>query len=201
MEEKELISLKPEKLVYVKRGVLYIQKTPEYIVELINQNNTAYVMVYHVQPGTEDNPKKEATPVEVKHNVFSSKTLLGRLANQVILSKRTKRWEPNPPVFVAPIVQNQRDTFTGKIESGFFEREPDRITVIGGERKLERGDNTGVFIGLSSIFWEDRISIPASSLVDALLEFRKEDSFFDFNGDNNNSNNPLSTYYKSKEEK
>lgn len=182
-------------LTYVKRGVLWVNKKPHYIVELVKEPDLTYVMVYGVHPGTENNPKKLATEVRKRKNVFSTKTLLGQIANRMIPVKETVKWEPKPPVFVAPVIPNQVATLTGRREDGFFEREPDRISSVGGEKVLHRGKNTGVFIGLSSIDWEDGYYIPTESILKTLNMY-KQDMFYDLSGDNNNPNNPLSTYYK-----
>lgn len=191
---------KGDGLTYIRRGVLYVQKKPHYIVELIKEDTASYVMVYAVHPPNDTNdkqekPKKLAREVTKKQNVFSKNTLLGQLANRMIPAKSTSRWIPNGPLFIAPVIPNQVATLTGKVEEGFFEREPDREAVLGGERKMVRGEATGVFVGLSSIVWEDKVTIPTESLIKALTEY-KQDMFYDLEGDNNNQDNPLSTYYQ-----
>jgi hypothetical protein len=182
-------------LKYIKKGVLWLEKKPYYIVELIKEENLAYVMVYRVHPGTEENPQKLAEEMDVGQPRFSTNTRLGQLANMLFPTKQSKKWVPKDPVFVAPVVPHRPNTFTGKYEEGFFEREEDRIVVTGGEKKYIRGRNTGVFIGLSSIVWEDRVTIPTDSLVKTLREYEK-DMFFDLDGNNNDKNNPLSSFYK-----
>lgn len=186
----------PDLLTYIKRGVLWVQSKPYYIIELIKEGEINYVTVYGVQPGTEDNPKKAATQLQNNANRFSTNTLLGQLANVMFPAKQTIKWIEKDPLFVAPIIPNQTSTFTGKIESGFFEREADRMSVVQGEKKLIRGRNTGVFIGLSSVTWEDKVMIPTASLVKALRTYQEQDSFFDLSGNNNSASNPLATYYK-----
>jgi hypothetical protein len=192
----ELINPNTDVLRYIKKGVLYVRKEPFYVVELVKENQVAYVIVYKVHPGTEDNPKKAATEVVVTNGKYSTRSTLAQLASRYFPSKKTTKWIPKPPVFIAPVVPNQKDTFTGKYESGFFEREEDRFDVIGGEKKFIRGENTGVFIGLSSINWEDGYSIPTESLVKALVEYQTKDDFFDFTGNNQDKNNPLASYYE-----
>lgn len=192
---EDLPTPKGDQLTYIRKGVLWVQKNPHYIVELIKEPRETYVMVYGVHPDTKDNPQKKAQEVVRRKNVFSPNTLLGKLASAVLPVKSTKKWVPEPPLFVAPIIPNQIATLTGKRESGFFEREPDRMTSQAGERKLVRGRNTGVFIGLSSIDWEEGYTIPTQSIVKTLTEY-KQDLFFDLEGRNEDSGNPLSTYYK-----
>jgi hypothetical protein len=194
-EWEKLINPNMELLTYIKKGVLWIQKQPIYIVELLKEGNLAYVMVYKVHPGTEKDPKKLAAEQAQKRHNFSPNTFLGQLANRIIPNKVTKKWIPKPPVFVAPIVQNQMNTFTGQYEAGFFEREEDRMAVEGGEKKLIRGKNTGVFIGLSSIHWQDGFTIPTKSLVEALRHNENQGGFYDFSGNNQDKGNPLSTAY------
>jgi hypothetical protein len=194
-EFDELITPKANQLTYVRKGVLWIQKKPHYIVELIKEQNIAYVMVYKVHPDTDENPQKLADELITKTNVFSNNTLLGQLANQIIPSKTGRKWIPKPPVFVAPVIPNRQNTFTGKIEEGFFEREEDRVVVTAGEAKIARGNNTGVFVGLSSIDWEPKVTIPTESLVKTLRAYQAE-MFFDLTGNNEDKGNPLSTYYR-----
>lgn len=194
-EFEGLITPKADQLTYIKKGVLWLDKKPHYIVELIKEQGIAYVMVYKVHPDTESNPQKLADEVVTKMNVFSSTTRLGQLANQLFPSKSNTKWVPKDPVFVAPVLPNRPNTFTGKIEEGFFEREEDRVAVQGGEKIIIRGRNTGVFIGLSSIIWEPKIKIPTESLVKTLRAYQA-DMFFDLEGNNNDKNNPLSSYYK-----
>ncbi|QDP42918.1 hypothetical protein HWC53_gp171 [Bacillus phage vB_BmeM-Goe8] len=195
-EWENLITPKTDLLRYIRKGVLIVQKKPFYIVELIKEQNTAYVIVYKVHPGTDDNPQKLAVEEKKRINTFSPNTLLGNLANRLIPGKISRKWVPKPPVFIAPVVPNQVDTFTGKRESGFFEREEDRMVTEAGKKKLIRGDNTGVFIGLSSVTWDDKVTIPTDSLIKALIQHKQEEgNFFDLQGANENQSNPLSTYF------
>lgn len=182
-------------LTYIKKGVLYIEKKPHYIVELIREPDLAYVMVYKVHPGTDDNPKKLAVKVSKPQHSFVTSTVLGMLASKMIPNKMEHKWVPKDPVFVAPVIPNGYNTFTNKREDGFFEREEDRVAVEAGEKKLYRGRNTGVFIGLSSIIWEDKMTIPTESLVKTLTAY-KDEMFYDLQGNNNDRGNALSTYYK-----
>ena len=189
----DLPTMKGDLLKYIQKGVLWIEKKPYYIVELIKEENLAYVMVYKVHPGTEKNPQKLAQEVVDNKPRFSNQTRLGQLANAMFPLKAIKKWVPYPPAFVAPVIPNKPNTFTGKFESGFFEREEDRVIVEGGEKKIIRGKNTGVFIGLSSIDWEDKITIPTQSVLEVLKGY-KEAAFYDFE-QGSDSNNPLSRYY------
>lgn len=194
-EFDELISPKTNLLRYIQKGVLWVQERPLYIVELIKESDISYVMVYKVHPGTEKNPQKLAVEVVNKQNVFSPTTILGQLATKFKQPKVTKKWVPKDPVFVAPVISDGLSTFTGERGPGFFERDEDRISVEGGKRKVTRGKNTGIFIGLSSIVWEDRVSIPTDSLLKTLTQYRQE-MFYDFEGNNSSLDNPLSTYYE-----
>jgi hypothetical protein len=191
----EVATPKGNLLKYIKKGVLWLEKKPYYIVELIKEENLAYVMVYKVHPGTEDNPQKLAQEITATQQRFSSNTRLGQLANNLFPTKATKKWIPYDPVFIAPVVPSRPNTFTGKFEEGFYEREEDRVAVQGGEKIVIRGKNTGVFIGLSSINWEPKVTIPTDSLVKTLKEYERS-SFFDLDGNNADKSNPLSTYYR-----
>lgn len=189
-----LITPKANLLTYHKKGILWVEKKPYYIVDLIKEENLAYVAVYKVHPGTEDNPQKLAQEINDAQPRFSNSTRLGQLANAMFPTKAVKKWVPYPPIFIAPVVPNRLNTFTGKYEEGFFEREPDREGVQAGERVIIRGKSSGVFIGLSSIEWEPKYTIPTESLVKTLREYEKT-SFYDFEGNNSDKGNPLSTYY------
>ncbi|AIW03259.1 hypothetical protein CPT_Mater102 [Bacillus phage Mater] len=191
----ELISPKADLLVYQKKGVLWVKNTPVYIVELTKEQDIAFVQVFKVHPGTEKAPKKLAVEDVKKVGTFSNNSILGRLANNFFPAKTVKKWAPKPPAFTAPVVHNQINTFTGQRESGFFEREEDRMSPVGGEIKFIRGNNTGVFIGLSSIVWEDKVTIPTKSLVETLLQHQHGDGFYDFTGNDNKKDNPLSSNY------
>lgn len=195
MNEK-LIAPNLDLLTYIKKGVLWVKGSPYYIVELVKEGEVSFVTVYGVQPGTESNPQKAASQVQDKGNRFSTNTLLGQLANVMFPVKQTAKWVTKDPIFVAPVLVNQTNTFTGQTESGFFEREADTVTVTGGKKNLVRGRNTGVFIGLSSITWDSKVSIPTESLVKALRQYQAEGNFFDLTGNNNSTQNPLSTYYR-----
>lgn len=203
--EQDIFSLSNKHLTYYKRGALTVNGEPLYIVELVKEPGTAlYAVVYDVHKphpvGQGIKPKKKARKVSTKINTFSTKTVLGRIANSVIPSKKQESWVEEPPLFIAPIVPNGISTLTGKREDGFFERERDTQRSIGGELKWERGANTGVFIGLSSITWFEDLSIPVESIVKALIREQQEQSdFFDLTGNNEDSSNPLSRYYKSLE--
>jgi len=199
MENKEIelldISTHGLPLVYIKRGVLWVEKKPYYIVELVKEPEVTYVVAYGVQKGTEDNPQKAMKEVKVETNTFSTQTRLGQIASQLLPRKKQIKFVPKQPLFIAPVIPNQIATLTGKRESGFFEREPDRVTTVGGEIKYLRGKNTGVFIGLSSISWEDKVIIPPDSILKTINQY-KQDLFFDFTGNNEDTNNPLSRYYR-----
>lgn len=199
MDNPTPFNLKPEGLMYIKKGVLWVQKKPYYVVDLITEGEFTYVMVYKVHPNTEDNPQKLAIEKKTKKDRFNNTSILGQLANTMFPAKVITKWEPKPPVFIAPIIPNQVSTFTGKRESGFFERTEDRLIVEGGAKKYIRGENTGVFIGLSSIEWDSKVSIPTTSLIKALKE-QQAGMFFDLQGNNQDNSNPLSTYFNNREE-
>ncbi|UNA01578.1 hypothetical protein MG295_00161 [Bacillus phage vB_BcgM] len=201
-DNQEIFTLTNKHLTYYKRGCLSVNGEPLYIVELVKEPGTAlYAVVYEVHTphpvGQGIKPKKKARKVSTKLNTFSTKTMLGRLANSIIPSKKVDSWVEEPPLFIAPIVPSGTSTLTGKREDGFFEREKDVLRSVGGEMKWERGENTGIFIGLSSITWFEDLSIPVESIVKAIIREQQEQSdFFDLTGNNEDSSNPLSRYYK-----
>ncbi|UJH95649.1 hypothetical protein [Bacillus phage vB_BtM_BMBsp2] len=182
-ENEDLIKISASDLTYHRRGVLYVEKRPYYIVELIKEPNTAlYAVVYAVQPGTESNPKKRATPIINNANRFSGETRLGQIANMMFPVKKTTGWKENPPLFVSPVLSGRVATLTGVNEDGFFERTPDRWTSVGGTKKLEHGQPTGVFIGLSTVEWDTVTHIPVDSLVKAMIRNQQTSDFFDLTG-------------------
>lgn len=201
---QDVPSLWDNKLVYIQKGVLWVQQRPHYIVELIKDSNGVYVAVYEAQPveGKDDpnfsNPKKAAREVNVGSKEYSPNTFLGQFANKFFPKRKLTKWQEKEVLFIAPIVQKQKATITGKIEDGFFEREPDKMVVERGEKVMSRGRNTGVFIGLSSIEWEDKVRIPTQSILDE-LDLYNDSLFYDLEGYYDNSN-PLSHLYKDRED-
>lgn len=202
MSEQDFSNLDESLIKYVRRGVLWADKKPVYIIELVKERDTAYVLAFEVQTEGVDPkspPMKKGQFIPKKTAQFNQQTVLGRIADALYSRNKTeaKSWRPSPPVFVCPVVHNQRDTFSGKTGSGFFEHTPDRWTTQGGQRKYERGTPTGVFVGLDSIVWEDKVTIPADSVVKAFSAEGGND-FYDFTGEdkNENPNNPLGGAYK-----
>jgi hypothetical protein len=196
-EEQKLLSFDAEDLTYVRRGVLWVKGEPHYIIELFLEKNVMYVMVYDVEPGTIHNPQKAMFPAQERKFYFSQRTELGKLANSMFKPPKTRNRKDKPALFVAPVIPGGVATLTRKEEAGFFEREPDKLMQgEGGKLVFRRGENTRVFIGLSSIDWEDKIRVPTESLVKNLTRRAYYgDSFYDLEGDNASDNNPLSTYY------
>ena len=195
-EQDKLISLDKDKLTYHRQGVLWVKGTPTYIVDLVKEGDLSYVIVFKADPTEKTNPRKFAVEQVVGQEQYKNTTWLGQLANSLFPARKVRKWIPKPPLFVAPVVPNQVDTFTGKRESGFFEREEDQVSTIAGERHYIRGKNTGVFVGLSSIDWDDKYTIPTESLVSALIQYRQGDGFYDFSGNNNDQSNPLGSNYQ-----
>jgi len=196
-QQPKLIDLDKDKLEYHKSGCLFVKGEPVYIVDLVKEGNLSYVVVYAADPTEKANPRKQAVKQVVKGgSFFSPATLLGRLANEKFPAKKQEKWVEKPPLFVAPVIPKYVSTLTGKEESGFFEREPDSLTTVAGERSLRRGKNTGVFIGLSSIVWEEGFKIPTQSLVDALIQHQQRDGFYDFTGNDSSPDNPLGRGYR-----
>lgn len=195
MNNKDMSLPNPELLTYVQTGVLWIKDDPIYVIDLVKKENIAIVHVFAVHDKKDQKPKKRAVLIRQQVTRFSPKTKLGELANNFLPAKTIEKWVVSPPLFTAPIVQGYRDTFSQRQEPGFFEREPDTETAFNGERKIIRGKNTGVFIGLSSIVWEDKIRISQESLAQAITQYRQGNSFYDFTGRDDDPNNPLSNKY------
>ncbi|AMB18721.1 hypothetical protein BH780_gp138 [Bacillus phage Eldridge] len=195
-EQNKLIDLDKNKLEYHRQGTLFIQGVPTYIIDMVKEGDLLYVIVYAADSASKE-PRKAYT-LQRRGEVprFSSNTRLGVLANTLFPPKKQQVRVDNPPVFVAPVIPRFTNTFTGKEESGFFEREPDKLTTVAGERTLQRGKNTGVFIGLSSIVWDEKYTIPTKSLVDALIRHQQADGFYDFTDGGDNKDNPLGRNYQ-----
>ncbi|AID17125.1 hypothetical protein QLX41_gp037 [Listeria phage LMTA-94] len=137
----------------MRRGILYIRKKPEYIVEYVEEasSDTLMVSVFAVQPKSKP-PLKAWTLVD-KTFQYNTGTTLGLLAKELKhVPKKTEKRE-NPPLFIAPALDGV-DTFTGRAGKGFYDREPDRATSDG---KIVQGKHTGVFVGFDSITWEKAI--------------------------------------------
>lgn len=187
MEHTEsILNLTNKYLTYRRRGCLSVSGKPTYIVELVKEKDTSlYACVYDVHPhpkGTKGlRPRKKAVEVEIKKNVFSNNTILGQIANKLIPTKIEKKWVEDDVLFISPIVQGI-STLTGKQEEGFYEKEREVRRNIQGEFKWTGGEYSGVFIGLSSIDWFEDYSIPAESIVEALIkEQQDKDNFYDLN--------------------
>jgi len=190
---------KGELLTYRQQGVLWLQGGPYYIIDYIKDPYSTYVMVYGVQLDVNGFPMKQAKEIPHKRiNRFSESTRLGQLANHILPKKQTKKLQTKPPIFIAPVVPNQKATLTGEIEDVFYEREPDRMGTIAGEKTLIKGRSTGVAVGMSSIVWNDGYTIDTNSILNALTQY-KDDMFYDLGGvggDNEDPDNPLGRYYK-----
>jgi len=194
-EQNKLINLDKNKLEYHRSGVLFIQGTPSYIIDMVKEGNLSYVIEYAADPTSKQPIKAYSLQKRGEVPRFSPNTRLGVLANRMFPAKKQEVRVDNPPLFVAPVIPRYTNTFTGEEESGFFEREPDKATTVGGERTLQRGKNTGVFIGLSSIVWDEKYTIPTKSLVEALIQHQQGDGFYDFTG-NDKPDNPLGRNYQ-----
>ena len=161
----------------IRRGVLSIKtkvnnevkETPVYIVELAEElTGTDVVSVYKVKE-IGDSIQKDYIEEKVTPR-FKSTTYLGELAQKIKgrSIKEQRRVETKPPLFLAPVV-NGIDTFTGIEGKGFYEREEDRhILLPDGKPGIAYGDNTGVFIGLSSIKW-DKAYVDVESITKGYL--------------------------------
>lgn len=187
MEHNEsILNLTTKYLTYRRRGCLSVAGEPTYIVELVKEPDTAlYAVVYDVHPqpkgATGVRPKKKAIEVEIKKNVFSNNTVLGQLANKMIPTKVEKKWVEDEPLFISPVVQGV-STLTGKKEEGFYEKEREVKRHVQGGVIWTGGNPTGVFVGLSSVVWFEDYSIPAESIVGALVrEQQEKDNFYDLN--------------------
>ncbi|AHZ09629.1 hypothetical protein FP74_gp167 [Bacillus phage CAM003] len=208
MEIKEstndIFNLSNKNITYYKRGCLSADGEPHYIVELVKEpNNVIYAVVYDVHTphpkGQGLQPKKKAKRVKEHMNRFSTSTLLGRIANKMVRAKYNEKWVEEPPLFVAPVVLGN-STLSGRRGAGFYEREKDELKPKAGELVMVRGENTGVFVALDDIHWFGDFSVPVESIIKAIIKEQEQKSdFYDLTGDNDDTNNPLSRYYKNLE--
>ncbi|QQO41055.1 hypothetical protein 015DV002_101 [Bacillus phage 015DV002] len=198
--ENEFDIIEPEgsKLTYIRKGILKIDDEPVYIVDHIEETGLSYVMVYAVNSPKEEPLRKAGSLVQEPLAIPPNSPILMRMLKNVT-TKKNKKWVTHPPLFTAPVVANYTCSITGKKESGFFEREPDRESTEFGKRKLIRGRNTGVFIGMSAVSWEDKWTIPTKSIVDALVKHKNMSNFYDLTGNNQDKSNPLSSVYNPEE--
>ena len=157
----------------VHTGVLYVNKRPVYIVEVIEERGepAEYVTVYAAhtpktvrgQENSEDvTPVKAFDTVKQEIGKIKDTTVLGKLANKIHKPKYKLKQVVKPPLFMTDILPGV-DTFTGKEGRGFYEREKDRV-VIGKEMKVIHGERTGVFIAFDSIVWE-KTKVPTNNIL------------------------------------
>lgn len=198
--ENEFDIIEPEssKLTYIRKGILKIDDEPIYIVNRIEEPGLSYVLVYAVNNPNEKPLKKAGSFVQEPLAIPPNSPILTKMIKRVT-TKKNKKWVTHPPLFTAPVVANYTCSITGRRGAGFFEREPDRESVEYGKRKLIRGKNTGVFIGISAVTWEDKWTIPTKSIVDALVKHKNMSNFYDLAGNNQDKNNPLSSVYNPEE--
>lgn len=148
--------------VLIRRGTLSIKTKQDgkvaekaiYIVELAEELSGTDVIAVYKAVTIDGVVQKDYTEKVIKQG-YKESTFLGELA-QAVKGKNLKERrtvETKPPLFLAPITLGV-DTFTGLEEKGFYEREEDRHVIQDGRPAIKFGDNTGVFIGLSSIKWE-----------------------------------------------
>lgn len=167
----------------IHTGVLYVQKKPIYIIEVVEEhgNPAEYVTIYDAhQPRTlsrEDlvdiTPVKAYDRVEKEIGKIKDTTILGQLASKI--NKPTKKiiHITKPPLFMTDI-QVGVDTFTGKEGKGFYEREKDVVRITGKGMDIKHGDRTGVFISFDSIVWE-KLKIPTD---DVLMDYQARKTLF-----------------------
>jgi len=155
----------------VHTGVMYVNKKPVYIIEVVEENgeNAEFVTVYeaHRHKNEEDAsiPVKAYDVVEKDMNYIKPTTLLGQLASKMVKPNKKRIKITKPPLFMTEIMVG-KDTFTGKEGRGFYEREKDEVRITKKEGiGVKRGDRTGVFISLDSIIWE-KVRVPTTDLVE-----------------------------------
>lgn len=138
-----------------KQGMLQeVVVKPIYIVEYAEEvGGVDLVSVFGLKANSKM-PEKDYEVIIQKQG-FKTTTFLGDLASKVkgkdLPEKKVIRTKP--PLFIAPVVTGV-NTFTGKTELGFYEREKDRFITTATGAGIEYGENTGVFVGLSSVKWE-----------------------------------------------
>nr|DAI05888.1 MAG TPA: hypothetical protein [Herelleviridae sp.] len=175
--------------ILIRRGTLSIKtkidnKAVEkaiYIVELAEETSGTDVVSVYKAKTINGVVQKDFVTEEVKQG-YKSTTFLGDLAQKVKGSDlRGKRYiSTKPPLFLAPVVFG-KDTFTGVEERGFYEREEDRHVIQDGKPAIQFGDNTGVFIGLSSIKWE-RVYVDMNDVAKGYLANKQV--WFNLEGNN-----------------
>jgi len=159
----------------IRRGIFYLnmkeEKDPLYIIELQeNEGSSADVVsVYDVKNGSNP-PIKDYTETVISYKYGD--TALGNLANEAHkerLKKTRTKTEEKPPLFLAPVTI-ATNTMTGRMERGFFERKPDSFYKNEeGKPAIRYGENSGVFIGLSIIKWE-QVYYSVEELIDQFVQ-------------------------------
>lgn len=155
----------------VHTGVLYVNKTPVYIVEIVEENgaNADFITVYeahkHKEQSESNIPVKAYDVVERDLNYIKPTTVLGQIASKIVKPNKKKFKVTKPPLFMTEI-EVGKDTFTGREGRGFYEREKDEVRISKKEGVgVKRGVRTGVFVSLDSIIWE-KVKVPTMGLVE-----------------------------------
>lgn len=150
----------------VHRGVLRLKGKdsegratyePIYLVEMLEVEGVKeLVTVFKPHPDSSiEKPIRDYT-LRTVEKTYSKKTRLGKLASTLNSDSKGNIILEKPPLFMAMIEQGV-DTFSGKAELGFKEKEPDTTTIDKGKLVTIHGGDTGVFIGLSSIKWNETV--------------------------------------------
>lgn len=156
----------------IHTGTLYVNRQPEYIVEMVEESDgeLQYVTVYQAHRPRLADKSDKITSVKAYDRVerqvggFIPTTVLGKIASSAFPSKKQIKLEERPPLFMAEIVEGV-DTMTGQHGVGFYEREKDEVRMSNDGIKRNHGKRTGVFISLSSITWE-KVRVPNEELLE-----------------------------------
>lgn len=165
-------------LIY--EGVIYLGDDPLYIVEYFDEMgyDANYITLYEVaKPSSgelgEENkqsPRKAFETVE-RNFRLPTETPLSKEAFSKLKPKKITREVDKPPIYMT-VVEQGKDTFTGNTGLGFYEQAPAKFVNNSGHVILEKGQRTGVFIGLDSISWRKRY-MPTDKMVNQYLANRE----------------------------
>lgn len=145
---------------YLEHGFLTVNKVPLYYVERYSDSDQ--LTVYGVKR-EEGRSMANGTPyydkdytIREKQTLHYHNTVLGNLLNKQIKDNHQTYKMYKAPLFVADIKMGT-DSFDGKYKVGFEERLPDKIVMnkAGVPVSNQHQQETGVFIGLDKIKWDE----------------------------------------------
>ena len=166
--DERLSAIDLSKLTYVRRGILYAGKDPQYIIESVRDQVGTWVFAYNISEIDYKRSKGKVIRkayVELEPKRFG-KTLYAQLSKERYEgSHKRAQFQEREAVFVSPVILGQ-SSITGEHGMGFAEREPQ--TYNNREHKYTGGDLTGAFILLSQVKWDGNEVANVESMIKSM---------------------------------